>query len=146
MGPAESCSRESNCGTASTTSATAVGSAAAGAGQARDHASRSATQPRSTALSSRSHACSRQPGRVVPAWCSMRPMRRARSQSLRTSGSLSPSAAAARAAASSDSAPGAPCLAAAQWAIATAPVSPALARRASLRRGRSALRRAGRRS
>ena len=57
------------------------GLAVVGAGWASDQASKSATQPRSTALSSRSQARSRQPGRAVSPCTSTRPASRARSQS-----------------------------------------------------------------
>ncbi len=55
-----------------------------GAGCTRDQASKRATQPRSTAESSRSQACSRQPGRAVSPWSSTSPASRARSQPART--------------------------------------------------------------
>ena len=54
------------------------------AGWASDQASKRATQPRSTALSSRSQARSRQPGRAVSPCSSTRPASRAVSQSART--------------------------------------------------------------
>ncbi len=89
-GPAERCSSDSNCGTASTTSATIAGPAPAGAGRASDQASKSATQPRSAAVSSRSQARSRQPGRARPPCSSMSPASRARSQSARTCRAVEP--------------------------------------------------------
>ena len=95
-GPAESWRRESSWGTASTTSATAVGATSAGAGWTSDQASKRATQPRSTALSSRSQARSRQPGRAVSPCSSTRPASLARSQPERTWSGVSSSAAAAR--------------------------------------------------
>nr|WP_286159747.1 hypothetical protein [Actinospica acidiphila] len=67
-----------------TTSATAAGSWSSGSGLASDQASQRATQPRSTALSSRSQARSRQPGRALSPCTSMRPASRAVSQSART--------------------------------------------------------------
>lgn len=83
-GPAESWRKESTWGIAETTSATADGSWSAGSGWASDQASKRATQPRKTALSSRFQARSRQPGRALPPCTSMRPARRAVSQSART--------------------------------------------------------------
>lgn len=69
---------------ADTTSATAAASWPSGSGQASDQASKRATQPRRTALSSRSQARSRQPGRALSPCTSMRPESRAVSQSART--------------------------------------------------------------
>ena len=63
-----------------------------GAGWASDQASKRATQPRSTALSSRSQARSRQPGRAVSPCSSTSPARRARSQSARTCSGVRPRA------------------------------------------------------
>ncbi len=87
---------------AETTSATAAGSCPAGSGWASDQASKRATQPRSTALSSRFQALSRQPGRALSPCTSISPARRAVSQSARTSAAVRPSSRAARSAVASE--------------------------------------------
>lgn len=135
-GPAESCRSESTWGTDSTTSATRPGSTPAGARWISDHASNRATQPRRTALSSLSHACSRQPGRTTPSWTSTRPESLARSHAVCAWEAVRSSVVTARSRAFGPRgpAPGSRS-AAAQRAIRTASDRTALAWRASSARG-----------
>jgi hypothetical protein len=144
-GSLDRCRKDSNCGAASMTSATSEGSGPARAGAsaappvgrkgwASDQASKSATQPRSTAVSLLSQARSRQPGRVAPPCSSIRPASRARSQAVRIWPGVKPRASAASLRVTSPSMPVGPAVPGpvpAQRASRTASASSTRASRAS---------------